>query len=112
VTRDGPPDAHFRRMSGVMQEESGLRAWIERTRVVGACRFREVCARNAPCVGVLRIETARVVLWAVGGLRHSAFVERQECSEACGENRVGIKACGGDGDGSWLGVRLAHRCRG
>ena len=65
-------------MSGVMQAESGLRAWIERTRVVRACRFREVCARNAPCVGVLRIETARLVLCAIGGARHSGFGIRGE----------------------------------
>jgi hypothetical protein len=38
-------------MSGVMQAEKGPRAWIERTSVVRACRFREVCARNVSCWG-------------------------------------------------------------
>jgi hypothetical protein len=111
VTRDGPPDAHFRRMSGVMQAESGLRACIARTSVVRACRFREVCARGVTCWGSYahRISARGVVggWWvAAFGIRDSAFVERQECSEARGENRVGIKACGieaggGEGDGSW-----------
>ena len=110
MTRDGPPDAHFRRMSGVMQEESGLRACIARTSVVGACRFREVCARNAPCgesVPHQISERGVVGDWWVAafGIRDSAFVGRQECSEAHGENRVGINALGieargGDGDGS------------
>ena len=43
VTRDGPPDAHFRRMSGVMQEESGPRTHIARTNVVQDADFLRAC---------------------------------------------------------------------
>ena len=76
VTRDGPPDAHFRRMSGVMQEESGPRTHIARTSVVRAGRFREVCARGVLCWGVFHIESVCVGSCAPGGSRHSAFVIR------------------------------------
>jgi hypothetical protein len=38
---------------------------------------------------------------AAFGIRDSAFVERQGCSEVGGENRVGIKA---------LGIKASRRC--